>query len=67
MTYQDYSDHLREWLGDRAQILTVPVEEAQYLQPGYVQALQHRLNLMDAQGNPVDFPPSNAIIVIEKK
>lgn len=67
MTYQDYCDHLREWLGDRAQILTVPVEEAQYLQPGYVQALQHRLNLMDAQGNPVDFPPSNAIIVIEKK
>ena len=67
MTYQDYCEHLREWLGERAQILTVPPEEAQYLQPGYVQALQHRLNLMDAQGRPVDFPPSNAIIVIEKK
>ena len=67
MTYRDYCDHIREWLGERAEILEVPPEEAQYLQPGYVQALQHRLNLMDAQGNTVDFPPSNAIIVIEKK
>ncbi|MBR4984957.1 MAG: methyltransferase [Proteobacteria bacterium] len=67
MTYRDYCDRLREWLGPRAQILPVPPEEAQYLQPGYVKALQHRVHLMDAQGNPVDFPASNAIIVIEKQ
>ena len=66
LPYDDYCAHIRQWLGERARILTVPPAEAQYLQPGYVEALKDRLKLMDESGRVVDFPPSNAIIVIDK-
>jgi len=66
LTYKDYCQHILEWLGGEAKILPVPDDEAQYVQPGYVKSLKDRLALMDGDGNPVGFPATNAIIVIEK-
>ena len=66
MTYADYCRNIQSWLGSFARIVPVLPEEASYLQPGYVQALKDKLKLMDKDGNEVAYPPSNAIIVIEK-
>ena len=66
MTYRDYCQHIMEWLGSAAKLIEIPDGEAQYLQSGYVTALRDRLKYMDSERNPVEFPPSNAIIVIEK-
>ncbi len=66
MTYADYCNNIKTWLGPTAQIVSVLPEEASYLQPGYVQALKDKLKLMDKDGNEVPYPASNAIIVIEK-
>ena len=66
MTYTDYCSAIRSWLGENAKLIAIPDDEAQVLQPGYVTALQDKARLKDLSGNPVPYPPSNAIIVIEK-
>ena len=66
MTYSDYCQSILSWLGDKARIVELPDSEALVLQPGYVTALKDKVRLMDVTGNPAPFPPSNAIIVIEK-
>lgn len=66
MTYDDYCKSILHWLGKEAHLIPLPEQEACYLQQGYVDNLKHKVRLMDASGKDVDFPPSNAIIVIEK-
>ena len=67
MTYQDYCQSILKWLGDRAQLIEIPKSEALVLQPGYVTALKDKVRISDVMGNPLPYPPSNAIIVVEKK
>lgn len=38
----------------------------QYLQPGYYEHLKDKVQLLDAEGNPQDYPASNFILVAEK-
>ncbi len=66
LTYEDYCASVQVWLGDRARLVKIPDDEALVLQPGYVTALKDKVRLTDYNGNPAPFPPSNAIIVIEK-
>ena len=66
MTYPDYCRSVLDWLGPRARLIEIPADEALVLQPGYVTALQEKVRLRDASGKPAPFPPSNAILVIEK-
>ena len=66
MTYSDYCQSILSWLGEKARIVELPDTEALVLQPGYVTALKDKVRLTDVTGNPAPFPPSNAIIVIEK-
>ena len=67
MTYTDYCNAILSWLGNRAQLIKIPEPEALVLQPGYVTALKDKVRITDVLGNPLPYPPSNAIIVIEKK
>ena len=66
MTYQDYCESILSWLGDRAKLIELPESEALVLQPGYVTALKDKVRISDVMGNPLPYPPSNAIIVVEK-
>ena len=66
MTYTDYCKSIQSWLGDKARLVEIPADEALVLQPGYVTALKDKVKLCDIHHQPVSFPPSNAIIVIEK-
>lgn len=66
LTYEDYCASIRGWLGNRARLVEIPADEALVLQPGYVTALKDKVRLTAYDGTPAPFPPSNAIIVIEK-
>ena len=66
LTYEDYCASVQVWLGNRARLVEIPADEALVLQPGYITALKDKVRLTDYDDNPAPFPPSNAIIVIEK-
>ena len=66
MTYPDYCKSVLSWLGNRARLVEIPANDALVLQPGYITALKDKVRLTDIDDNPVPFPPSNAMIVVEK-
>lgn len=59
LSLDDYSDMLRvnSW---------GVLHSEEYLQQGYVDHLSKLVNIVDAEGNEVPFPPSNMLIVAEK-
>jgi len=42
------------------------IHESEYLQAGYIENLEPKINLYDEQGNTVDFPNSNMLLIAEK-
>ncbi|RUT30577.1 class I SAM-dependent methyltransferase [Paenibacillus zeisoli] len=58
----EYVNFIRSTLGDAALIM----ENRHFLQEGYTEALQGRIQFMDEQGLPVSLPDSTCLIVIEK-
>lgn len=42
------------------------VHSEEYVQQGYIDALSPKIEILDEEGNSVDFPPTNAIWVAEK-
>lgn len=69
LTYDDYVAHLVAWCGgpDAVRVVELPHELRSYLQPGYRDHLQGKIELTDECDQPVELPDSNGLIVIEKR
>ena len=69
LTYDDYVAHLVAWCGgpDAARVVELPPDLRSYLQPGYREHLQGKIELTDERDQPVELPDSNGLIVIEKR
>lgn len=69
LTYDDYVANLVAWCGgpDAAHVVELPPELRSYLQPGYREHLQGKIELTDERDQPVELPDSNCLIVIEKR
>jgi SAM-dependent methyltransferase len=69
MQYDAYVEAIISWvfdLGGTARVVDIPVAERSYLQPGYIEGLAPRIDLLDEANNPVPLPDSNCLIVVEK-
>ncbi|MFD0616615.1 class I SAM-dependent methyltransferase [Paenibacillus sp. GCM10027629] len=62
-TLPDYMEFIHATLGAEANILT----NQAYLQAGYSEALQHKIQMMDLAGREVPLPDSTCFIVIERQ
>ncbi|WP_018883634.1 class I SAM-dependent methyltransferase [Paenibacillus massiliensis] len=62
LTPSGYRKFIHETLGEEAGILVAE----HYLQAGYTEALQERIDLRDEKANPVPLPDSTCLWVIEK-
>ncbi|MNP43393.1 hypothetical protein D3C76_1372100 [compost metagenome] len=62
-TPSQFHSFIKEVLGEDVTILI----SKHFLQEGYTEALSHRVTLLDEQGNPVPFPDSTCLYVIEKR
>jgi SAM-dependent methyltransferase len=69
LPYDDYVAHIVAWCGgqDAVQVVELPPELCSYLQPGYREHLQDKIELTDECDQPVELPDSNCLIVIEKR
>lgn len=70
LTYREYEERLLAWLSqDPAhppRIVELPEAQKSYLQDGYRTGLAPRVALFDGDGNRVELPDSNALLVVEK-
>lgn len=60
LTLSEYSD-LIEQIGFNV------IHREEYVQQGYIDNLSPKMSLADLEGNPMDFPPTNAIWIGEKR
>jgi len=65
--YDEYVAHLVAWCGaDAARAVALPSGVRSYLQPGYREHLDGKIELTDERDQPVALPDSNCLIVIER-
>jgi SAM-dependent methyltransferase len=62
-TPSSYADFIRRTLGEQAEIIV----DRHYLQEGYTEALNGRIEFMEESGDPASLPDSTCVIVIQKK
>jgi SAM-dependent methyltransferase len=69
LAYDDYVARLVSWCGGEsaARVVPLPRELRSYLQPGYRDHLEGKVELHDDRDRPVELPDSNCLIVIEKR
>jgi SAM-dependent methyltransferase len=69
LPYDEYVAQLVSWCGGEtaARVVPLPRELRSYLQPGYRDHLEGKIELCDDRDRPVELPDSNCLIVIEKR
>jgi SAM-dependent methyltransferase len=69
LPYDEYVTELMSWCGGEsaARVVPLPRELRSYLQPGYRDHLEGKIELCDDRDRPVELPDSNCLIVIEKR
>ncbi len=68
-TRRDYISFLQETAqesGIRIREVPIPLEEQSYLQQGYIDNIEPKVQLFDLEGNKLSLPDSNMIIVVER-
>ena len=65
LPYDDYVARLVSWCPG-ARVVPLAPEMTSYLQPGYREHLAGKIELTDEHDAPVELPPSNCLIAIEK-
>lgn len=69
LPYLEYRESILAWLksgGRKAHAVELPDEMASYLQPGYRDGLEDKVRLLDHEGQQVELPDSNCLMVFEK-
>lgn len=69
LPYDEYRRQILDWLQDEnhpPRAISLAPADASYLQPGYVQGLAGKVELLDEQGRPAALPDSNCLLVFEK-